>query len=450
MSATAQIPRDVFTPTFQMAPDFDRILHTANQSPYLVSMLSELHARGGRVDLTDGNKAFYRISEDRIYIGLERLPEPDEQGRIYPGASRHFATMLAHEAGHATVQRRDVVAKNPWQAGVIGLAGEGVAFRSEYIVARQLEQANPGEHVLLFSDAWSESARAKLDALARTSGVDSRFADRTKDTRGPAWDTFDKQAQQIGTEHYRYLHPSTMPGLVYNESYAEKWALLNAKSAIPTERIDAMRLQSDHVKVIPNPDNGWRLVGKNIPTKQPDGEVMSFDIRFNAKGVIQGKPQLMVKSTHQATSAHAFADLMDEPAAGPRRPAAPIAPTPTPPIAPELRTTTEQIRQELQPRLQGHFNAEQIESLSAAAAVHGQRNAHLGPVSAMLLSRDQQTLAFRHEPMQLSEMSVPAALEKSAAEHLQQASRDQTNARDSSAAQLGAPATPAAPAPRAM
>lgn len=450
MSATAQIPRDVFTPTFQMAPDFDRILHTANQSPYLVSMLSELHARGGRVDLTAGNIALYRPSEDRIYIGLGQLPEPDEQGRIFPGASRTFATLLAHEAGHATVQQRDAVATTPWQAGENGLIGEGIAFRSEYLVARQLELANPGEHVYLSSDRFSETSRAKLDALAQASGVDTRFAEKTKDTHGPAWDAFDKQAQQIGTEHYRFLNPSTLPGLVYNEMYAETWAMRQARSVVPTRSIDTSLLNSDHVKVVRNSDDSWRLVGQNVP--RTDGQVMDFDVRFNTKGAIQGKPQLMVQSFDRATTTQAYADLVDAPAAGPQRPAAPppAGTHPAAPMAPDLRASTEQIRQELQPRLQGHFNPDQIESLSAAAAVHTQRHTHLGPVGAMLFSRDHQTLAFRHEPMQLSEMSVPAALEKSADEHLQQASRDQSTPKPESSPQLGAPAMPAPPAARAM
>lgn len=450
-AAATSIPRDVFTAEFQQTPDFERILHTANQSPYLVSMLAELHARGGRVAVTNGNGAFYRASEDTIYIGQQRLPEPDEQGRIIPGASRVFATLLAHEAGHATVQRRDVVAKTPWQAGENGLIGEGVAFRSEYIVARQLEHANPGMRVPLSSEQYTSTSRDKLDALARSSGTDTLIAGRTKNTRDPAWAAFDLQAQRIGTEHYRYLHPSTMPGLVYNESYAEKWALSEAKSVVPNWLIDARRLSSDHVQVIRNPDDSWRLVGKNVPSTLSD-EVMNFDVRFNAKGVIQGDPQVSLKkSSEVAQEMGMFATnrsrealpldrvLMEETAASSQAPAhAPWA---------VLKTAAQQT---LQPMLQAHFNAEQIDSLSAAAAVHTVRHAHLGPVNAMLLSRDRQTLAFKHEPMQLSEMSVPAALEKSAAEHLQQASRDQATARDASAPQLGAPATPAAPTPRAM
>lgn len=450
-AAAASIPREVFTAEFQQTPDFERILHTANQSPYLVSMLAELHARGGRVDVTNGNGVFYRVSEDTIYIDRQRLPEPDEQGRIIPGAGRVFATLLAHEAGHATVQRRDLVAKTPWQAGENGLIGEGVAFRSEYIVARQLEHANPGTRVPLSSELYGEASRGQLDALARTSGIDTLIADRTKNTRDPAWSAFDQQAQRIGTEHYRYLHPSTMPGLVYNESYAEKWALGEAKSVLPTWLIDAKRLSSDHVQVIRNPDDSWRLVGKNVPSTLND-EVMNFDVRFNAKGVIQGDPQVSMKTSSEvAQETGMFATsrareplpldraLMEETAASSRAPA----------HAPWVVLKTAAL-QTLQPQLQAHFNAEQIESLSAAAAVHTVRHAHLGPVNAMLLSRDRQTLAFKHEPMQLSEMSVPAALEKSAAEHLQQASRDPSSARDAPTTQFGAPAMPATHAPRAM
>ena len=444
-----QIPRDVFSREFQESPAFEAILAESNKSPYLASMLGEMHARGSQIKLVAGNMA-YAPSTGDIVVGQDMIPYVNDHGEfLYPGAGQRFVTLLAHEAGHATVQNRSLEPKTPWQAREIGLNGEGVAFRSEYIVARQLEHAS-GNKVTMWNTEPDAFVRDKLDELTRSNGVDQLILSRTKKDQGAAWNAFDRQTQKLGAEYFEPRFPSTRRnGIQYGENYEEHWALGRAASVIPIKQIDYNWLAPDNVRVVRNPDNSWRLIGQGVLLK--DGRVMDFDVRFNANSVMQGKPRIDMHSMdgrNTLLAPHAYVEHDTVMAA----PSAAVL-LPEPQTVPELRGSMDRIRQNLQPQLHAHFNAEQIESLSAAAAVHTVRHAHLGPVGAMLLSRDRQTLAFKHEPMQLSEMSVPAALEKSAAEHLQQTSRDQTTARDASAPQLGAPATPATPAaptPRAM
>lgn len=176
-------------------PSFPAVLAQTNQSPYLVELLTQLHARGNsiQVDSSTPNAAFYGSSDRDIHIGSQLLPEVNQKTGLarFPDQNMRFASLIGHEAGHAVLPDRSVVANHPLQARANGLNGEGVALTTEYIVAEQIG-------IIMWSGSGIQS---QLDATAQAQGVDAHVEIRSVSDPAAHWQAFDQFAHQQWPDH---------------------------------------------------------------------------------------------------------------------------------------------------------------------------------------------------------------------------------------------------------
>ncbi|MDR7152203.1 hypothetical protein J2W49_004179 [Hydrogenophaga palleronii] len=293
------IPESVFSSQFRQQPSFPAILEQAHASPFLVDMLTQLHARGNQihVDALTTRAAYYQTETGDIYIGSALFPAVNDEGRpIGVTELKRFVSLLGHEGGHAVLQDHGHHPRSPDDARALGLAGEGVALAAEYIVASQMS-----------GPMWS--GRTIQDSLEATAASLSKSADiATRRMSDPAaqWQAFDAQAAQQGAAYYGQLSPSTAPNITYNEYYAEAWAVLNTRDGRTLQQhIDWDRVQSPDIVIVPHADGAFTLVGQAVPMDSGPhaGRRVDFSAAFDADSRVAGEtrqtPRPATLSTHE-------------------------------------------------------------------------------------------------------------------------------------------------------
>lgn len=267
---------DVFTSNFKSRPEYSAILNITNQSPYLVSMLNEMHANGQKIEVGQAGKGtFFSPLKNQVDVDPTWISQYSTQTKHL----KQLVSVIGHEAGHAI--RPDGHSRpvsNPWQDGANGLFGEGVAITSEYIVAKQLN----GQ---MWSDPSGARIRGALDQLANNTGVN--LSTRTTADSSANLSAFDQGAHQQGANYYGGLNPSTALNLKYDEYYKEYRALANVIGS-DVNKIDWGRVQSGNVLLNINSDHSYSVQGINVP--MIDGTKMQLSAQLSSSSHIVGTP----------------------------------------------------------------------------------------------------------------------------------------------------------------
>lgn len=376
-----RVPETVFSEEFRRKPSYPAILEQVNRSPYLVDMLTQLHARGDTVNVDTANprSAYYQPGSGDIFVGSGFFPAVNSRGEpTDPNYLGRFVSMLGHESGHAVIQDRSRVAQTPEEAGRLGLGGEGTAITAEYIVARQLG-----------GSMWSgPTIQSTLDTTARATGKIADIATRRICDPAADWAAFDTQAAQQGATYYGGLNPSTARNTTYSEFYPETWAVLNSRQGSSLyQNIDWANVQSADIEIVRRTDGSFQLVGNAVLMDEGPhaGKRVNFSADFDTRSRAAG-------DTLQ-TPIPAMA--LSEPA-----PAA---------IPPDQRAAVERARDLLGSAITARLDPAQLDQVCAGVVAHCARHQHYGPPTHAYLSKDGHKLAFRHAPMSLSEMSVDEA-----------------------------------------
>lgn len=389
MASALRVPESVFSAEFRAQPAFPAILEQVNKSPYLVDLLTQLNARGDQVRLDTGSprSAYYNPRDGDIYIGSGLLPATNALGEATNPVYRDkFVSMLGHEGGHAVLQDRSRTAQNPDEAKALGLNGEGLAITTEYIVAKQLG-----------GSMWSgASIQSTLDATASATGKSADIATRRTSDPAAEWRSFDTQAISQGASYYGPLHPSTARNTTYNEYYPETWAVLNSRQGATLHKnIDWDRVQSADIEIVRRADGSFQLVGHAVPMDEGPyaGKRVNFSADFD-------------------TRARAGSDTLQ---------------TPLPAMAPSsdmkagdpmTQSALDRAKALLGSDVLSKLDPAKLDQTCAAVVAHCARHSQQGFPVQTYLAKDGETLAFRHEPMSLTELRLSEAMQKSVEQHL--------------------------------
>jgi hypothetical protein len=376
-----RVPESVFSEEFRRQPSYPAILEQVNRSPYLVDMLTQLDARGDKVNVDTANprSAYFQPSSGDIFVGSGFFPAVNSRGEATdPNQLGRFVSMLGHEGGHAVIQDRSRVPQTPEEAGRLGLGGEGTAITAEYIVAKQLG-----------GSMWSGPAiQSTLDATAHATGKSADIATRRTGDPAADWAAFDIQAAQQGAAYYGGLRPSTARNTTYNEYYPETWAVLNSRQGSALYRnIDWDNVQPADIEIVRRTDGSFQLVGNAVPMDEGPhaGKRVDFSADFD-------------------TRSRAAGDTLQTP-----RPAMALAEPAPAAMPPDQRAAVDWAKDLLGPAITSRLDPAQLDQVCAGVVAHCARHQHQGSPTHAYLSKDGHTLAFRHEPMSLSEMSVDEA-----------------------------------------
>lgn len=391
-SPATTVPESVFSDAFRAQASYPAILQEVNRSPYLVDLLTQLQARGDRVELETAQPraAFFRSSDGDIHIRQGLLPavDPVTGAASNPVYLQQFVSMLGHESGHAVIQDRSRTATSPDEARSLGLAGEGVAITTEYVVAKQLG-----------GTMWSgHDVQNTLDATATAAGKSADIANRRTSDPASAWSAFDTAAGAQGAAYYGAKHPSTARHTTYDEYYAEDWAVRRTRDGATLHRnIDWDQVQSADISIVKRADGSYQLVGNGVPMDEGPhaGKRVDFTAEFDNRSRATGETSQTPRPAMEARSdAEQAAISWSKRLLGP----------------------------ELTARLESQFSPDRMDAVCAAVLSHCARHqATSGLPAQAYLSQDGQTLAFRHEPMQLTELNIAEAAQRSVADHLQSA-----------------------------
>lgn len=376
-----RVPEAVFSEAFRGQPSYPAILEQVNRSPYLVDMLTQLHARGDKVNVDTANprSAYFQPSSGDIFVGSGFFPAVNSRGEATdPNYLGRFVSMLGHEGGHAVIQDRSRVAQTPEEAGRLGLGGEGTAITAEYIVAKQLG-----------GSMWSgPTIQSTLDATANATGKTADITTRRTGDPAADWAAFDTQAGQQGAAYYGGLNPSTAKNTTYSEYYPETWAVLNSRQGNALYRnIDWANVQSADIEIVRRTDGSFQLVGNAVPMDEGPhaGRRVDFSADFD-------------------TRSRAAGDTLQTP-----RPAMALSEPAPAAMSPDQRAAVDRAKDLLGPAITARLDPAQLDQVCAGVVAHCARHQYQGPPTHVYLSKDGHTLAFRHEPMSLSEMSVDEA-----------------------------------------
>lgn len=418
-----RVPESVFSPEFQANPAFPAILEQIHQSPYLVDMLIQLHARGDRVnvDAATIHAAYYKVGAGDVYIGSGLFPSVDHERQVTDGDYLdRFVSLLGHECSHAVLQDHALQARSPNESRTLGLAGEGVALAAEYIVAKQLGGI-----------MWSGDAiHVSLDATATASGKIAAIATRRMSDSAAYWQAFDAQAAQQGAAYYGQLSPSTAPNVTYNEYYAEAWTVLNTRDGRTLhQHIDWDRVQSPDITIVPHADGAFTLNGQAVPMDSGPhaGKRVDFSARFDTDSRVMGETQQTLRpatfSTHEKSpeqlprhdpATRGSHGLQQSPEASPPEQGA------MPLLSEQHMNWLRQAYVELAPALKAQ-GLDPDRSLQVAASclyTAARHEARWGAPRQFLLSADGCTVGVQHENLRLETFSLKQALDTPAIESL--------------------------------
>jgi hypothetical protein len=389
MASALRVPESVFSAEFRAQPAFPAILEQVNKSPFLVDLLTQLEARDDHVRLDTDNprSAYFKPGDGDIHIGSDLLPAVNSLGEaVDPVYRDKFVSMLGHEGGHAVLQDQSRRAQTPDEAKTLGLYGEGLAITTEYIVAKQLG-----------GTMWSgASIQSTLDATASATGKVADIATRRSSDPAAEWRAFDSQANAQGASYYGALHPSTARNTTYNEYYPETWAVLNTREGSSLhENIDWDRVRSADIEIERHADGSFQLVGHAVPMdKGPHaGRRVDFSTYFDTRARVSS-------DTHQ-TALPAMAASSDKGGCDPLAQAA-----------------LARAKALLGPEVLSKLDPANLDQTCAAVVAHCARNGGQGYPVQTYIAKDGETLAFRHEPMSLTELSLSEAIRKSVEQHL--------------------------------
>lgn len=429
-----RVPESVFSPEFQQQPSYPAILEQVHQSPYLVEMLTQLHARGNRVhvETLTPRAAYYKVEAGDIYLGRGLFPSVDVSGQaIDADYLDRFVSLLGHECGHAVIQDHARQPSSPEESRALGLAGEGVALAAEYVVARQVGGL-----------MWSGDAiHATLDATATASGKSADIATRRMSDPAGHWQAFDAQAAQQGAAYYGQLSPSTAPNITYNEYYAEAWAVLNTRDGRTLQQhIDWEQVQSPDIVIVPHPDGAFTLVGQAVPMDSGPhaGRRVDFSAAFDADSRVAGEtrqtPRPATLSTHENPPGFNRHDPATQESAGLRQNMEASTPEQgaMPLLSEQHMHWLRQAYVELAPALKAQGLDPDRSLQVAAACLHtaARHEARWGAPRQFLLSNDGCTVGVQHENLRLETfpleqaLDTPAIASLRAAEQLLQAKQE--------------------------
>ncbi|MEZ5705047.1 MAG: hypothetical protein R3E56_06875 [Burkholderiaceae bacterium] len=261
-----------------------------------------------------------------------------------------------------------------------------MAITTEYIVAKQLG-----------GTMWSgASIQSTLDATASATGKVVDIATRRSSDPAAEWRTFDSQANAQGASYYAALHPSTARNTTYNEYYPETWAVLNTREGSSLhQNIDWDRVQSADIEIERHADGSFQLVGHAVPMdKGPHaGRRVDFSADFDTRARASS-------DTHQ-TALPSMAASSDKGGCDPLTQAA-----------------LARAKALLGPEVLSRLDPANLDQTCAAVVAHCARNGEQGYPVQTYIAKDGETLAFRHEPMSLTELSLSEAMRKSIEQHL--------------------------------
>lgn len=410
------IPESVFSSQFQQQPSFPAIFEQAHESPFLVDMLTQLHARGNQihVDAFTTRAAYYKTETGDIYIGSALFPAVNDEGRpIGVTDLKRFASLLGHEGGHAVLQDHGQHPRSPDDARALGLAGEGVALAAEYIVASQMS-----------GPMWSgRTIQDSLEATAASHGKSADIATRRLSDSAADWQVFDARAAQQGAAYYGQLSPSTAPNITYNEYYAEAWAVLNTRDGRTLhQHIDWDRVQSPDIVIVPHADGAFTLHGQAVPMDSGPhaGQRVDFSAAFDADARITGEtrqtPRPATLSSHETPPDLARPDQAARESASPRQnlEASPPPQQDAMPLLSEQHMNwLRQAYVELAPALkvQGLNPDRSLQVAAACLHTAARHEARWGAPRQFLLSNDGCTVGVQHENLRLETFPLEQALD---------------------------------------
>jgi len=416
------IPESAFSSQFQQQASFSAIFEQAHESPFLVDMLTLLHARGNKVhvDAFTTRGAYYKTETGDIYIGSALFPAVNDEGRAIGIADlKRFVSLLGHEGGHAVLQDHGHLPNSPDESRALGLAGEGVALTAEYIVASQMS-----------GPMWSgRTIQDSLEVTAASHGKTADIATRRMSDPVVHWQAFDAQAAQQGAAYYAQLSPSIAPNITYNEYYAEAWAVLNTRDGRTLQQlIDWDRVQSPDIVIVPHADGAFTLVGQAVPMDSGPhaGRRVDFTAVFDADSRVTGETRQTPRPATLSTQENpAGLNRHDHATQGPASPqrnpeTSPFEQGAMPILSEQHMHWLRQAYVDLAPGLKAQGLDPDRSLQVAAACLHtaARHESHWGAPRQFLLSNDGSTVGVQHDNLRLETFPLKQALDTPTIESL--------------------------------
>ncbi|MBK4733450.1 hypothetical protein [Noviherbaspirillum pedocola] len=117
---------------------------TAEKSPYFAELLNDAAKKNVSITLNEKQQGTYteKQSNGKIVVVIDKSFDPGNQNNGITNIDKNpiiFATVLAHELGHALLPggNEGTPANDPAKAAITGDNNEGVGLTTEYIVAKQ-------------------------------------------------------------------------------------------------------------------------------------------------------------------------------------------------------------------------------------------------------------------------------------------------------------------------
>ncbi|MDD5084396.1 MAG: calcium-binding protein, partial [Candidatus Moranbacteria bacterium] len=260
---------------------YKAIVSAAEKSPYLTNLLNTY---GDNIDYTfkigestKGTATTTVGSKKTITIDPIMIPGSGDNN---VDAQDIFATVIAHELGHAVLPGgtgENIPILNPLDAVENGLMKEGVALSAEYIVAKQL-----GSY--MHSDPEGTGGyMSQLDQIVQDDNINLNSIPLIS-----SFNSIDSVTVNIGGEYYNgFAHPSNAKNLTYAEYLADFYIINHCTDSIFDTRINVMnidwsRMQSQDLQLKYNADGSCSYSLPIVPLK--DGTNLALTIKDNQYG----------------------------------------------------------------------------------------------------------------------------------------------------------------------
>lgn len=271
---------------------YNGLVSAAQTSQYLAGMINAFVSKGGNFVVPSGKAADTSPDGQTIYVGSSLFQSTNTDGGVTTTTGESplvIATLLGHELGHALLPggEGDVngPSTNPDEAAANGLANEGVAVTSEYIVATQLGLNGQGIIPQTMHSDPDDVLTPQLNQIAQSEGVN--VGQLTYGSAGTtAFVQPNTSATNAAAAFYAQGHPSVAPSLTYQQYYADAW-IVNNCGGIPASSVDWSQVQQSMFTTTLNSNGTCTINTSAIPllTSAGGGTAPAIDGTLSAPAV---------------------------------------------------------------------------------------------------------------------------------------------------------------------
>jgi hypothetical protein len=255
---------------------YNGLLSAAQTSPYLAGLINAFVAENGTFETPAGNAADTAPNGLTVYVGTSLFQSTTTTNGVTQTTGESplvLATLLGHELGHALLPGGEGEvngpATNPTQAAANGLANEGVAVVSEYIVATQLGLNGQGIIPQTMHSDPKNILTPQLNQLAQSEGLDvSTLTYGSAPTL--AFVQPNTAATNAAASYYSQGAPSVAPQLTYQQYYADAW-IINNCGTVPASAVNWEQVTESMFSVTNNPNGTCSINTAAIPLTSASG-----------------------------------------------------------------------------------------------------------------------------------------------------------------------------------